>query len=188
VKTSTDNNAGIDNELDPHKMHTFEYQQDYLFFNKQTKVIHKEIVVEEKFAFFLENSKKMALIRHVDKEVTLRRVLKKTQFNADAPDERITNLKIKTRKAYTKEAEIKRKKLHKYERNLVSKYGITDFIEEPKEPEWEEEFFEEEQPGMDQEHLPDRDNRDYRPQQHGQQQQRHMGNNKKVPKSLVNKK
>lgn len=185
VKTSetNTNNTGIDNELDPHKMHTFEYTQDYLFFNKQTKVINKEIVVEEKFAFFLENSKKMALIRHVDKEVTLRRVLKKTQFNADAPEERIQNLKIRTRKAYTKEAEIKRKKLHRYERNLVSKYGITDFIEEPKEPEWEEEYLDEEQAGMDQEDLPDR-HRDYRPQQGGQHQHQHqqsrpMGNNKK---------
>lgn len=191
VKTSetNTNNTGIDNELDPHKMHTFEYTQDYLFFNKQTKVINKEIVVEEKFAFFLENSKKMALIRHVDKEVTLRRVLKKTQFNADAPEERIQNLKIRTRKAYTKEAEIKRKKLHRYERNLVSKYGITDFIEEPKEPEWEEEYLDEEQAGMDQEDLPDR-HRDYRPQQGGQHQHQHqqsrpMGNNKKVLGLLV---
>jgi len=167
TKSSTENQAvtgtAMDDELNPNKMHTFDHQHDYLFFNKETKVVQKDIVLEEKFAFFLENSKKMALIRHVDKEVTLRRELKKTKFNADEPEERIQNLKVKTRKAYTKEADIKRKKLAKYERNLVAKYGITDFIEEPKEPEYEEEFYEEEEAAMDQEDLGARDiDREYR--------------------------
>lgn len=183
VKSPTDNQAAMDDELNPNKMHTFEHQQDYLFFNKQTKVLHKDIVMEEKFVFFLENSKKTALIRHVDKEVTLRRVLKKTKFNADELEERIQNLKIKTRKAYTKEADIKRKKLEKYERSLVKKYGITDFIEEPKEPEYEEEFYEEEDTRMDQEELGhrdiDRSNRDkeYRDREYRAQIQKQQNPN-----------
>jgi len=54
---------------------------DYLYFIKDTKQVVKDVMQEEKFCFFLEKDKKIALIRHIDKDVVLRKPIKKTTLN-----------------------------------------------------------------------------------------------------------
>ena len=117
------------------KRYRFEQNVDYLYNQYDAKKMHKDITECERFIIMLPFHSKVANIRHLDKDVILRRIHKKhvAKYGDEPVEHHVMSLTIGLRLPYRKEAEIKTKKLKRYHETLIHKYRVKDWIDEPKE-------------------------------------------------------